>query len=123
MEPSAMLVAAFRVEVGGPGKSGLLAEHGGMARARLEPHVDDVHFLLERRCAAVRTLRSFGNDGRSLFCVPGIGAFPREQFHHGPIGLWRFERFAAAFAKEHRDWGPPNALARDAPIRTRSDHV
>ena len=56
LEPSAMLIAALEVQVGGPGKSRLAAQHRRLARSRLEPHVDDVHLLAElRRCRTWRT--------------------------------------------------------------------
>ena len=45
LEPAAMLVGAFQIEVGRPGQAARL-QHEGVGRAGLEPDIDDVHHLL-----------------------------------------------------------------------------
>ena len=81
MEPAAVLVAAFEVEIGeASGYSGSAAQQRQLARAGLEPDVEDVHFLAERRAAAIAHFGPGGTRASASWRVPGIGAFAREQF-------------------------------------------
>ena len=59
LEPAAMLVAALEVQVGRPRQLRPDRQHGLVARARVEPHVEDVRLALERRCR-----RTTGRSGR-----------------------------------------------------------
>ena len=53
LEPAAVLVGAFEVQVGRPGELRPCGEHRLVARARVEPDVEDVALALERRAAAL----------------------------------------------------------------------
>src|SRR5208283_3262843 len=123
VKPSAMLITAFQVEISRPGKSWLAAQHRCLARTRLEPHVNNVHLLAELGAAALRTLCPRRQD---VFCrmpVPGVGALPREQGDHRAIHRLVVQKLIAPFALKQGDRDAPNALARDAPVGPRSDHV
>ncbi len=74
MEPSAVLVAAFEIQIGGPGQVRLVTKDSGVARSRLEPHVENVGFLFKLRAAAVRTFVPVRKNRIRLRRVPRIGA-------------------------------------------------
>ena len=70
LEPAAVLVAAFGVEVGGEVEFGFVLEHGEPACAGLEPDVEDVHLLAELFAAAVGAcgaLRAGGSAASWLY--------------------------------------------------------
>src|SRR4051812_27871939 len=102
-----------------------MAKHSGMARTRLEPDIDDVHLFAKFFSSTFLACRSEGKDRSRVMPVPGIRAFFRKQLDNFPVHLWRAEQFVAvAVATEkYRDGNSPDALPRDAPIRTRLDHV
>ena len=62
LEPAAMLVAAFEIDVGRPRQLVTERQHRLMARAGVEPHVEDVPFAFERRAAARRAGEPLGNE-------------------------------------------------------------
>ncbi len=64
MEPAAVLVAAFGVEVGGAVEFGLEVEDGVPACAGLEPDVEDVHLFAELVAAAGGAGRALGQQRR-----------------------------------------------------------
>ncbi len=117
MEPAAMLVGAFEVQVGRPGQAARL-QHEGVGRAALEPHVDDVHHLL-----VVCGIAAVAEEARRRRGIPGIRAFGGERLddagHHGRVA----QRLAGAAFDEHRDRHAPGALAADAPVRAGGDHA
>ena len=47
VEPAAVLIAAFEIHVGRPGQAEALVEHGEMARAGIEPDVENVVLFAE----------------------------------------------------------------------------
>src|SRR5580698_8241701 len=55
--------------------------------------------------------------------IPGVGRFLAEQLHHAIENLAVRHRLLAVLAIERDDRNAPHALARDAPVRPRSDHV
>src|SRR5205807_1572029 len=55
--------------------------------------------------------------------VPGIGAFTGKQIDYCVVRFFRFQQLAAGFTEEDCDGHTPDALARDAPVRTGGDHV
>ncbi len=102
MEPAAILIAAFDVEIGGPGQSFVSFEHGQMARSGIEPDVENVGLFAEARAAAfgARRLRADQFFGGAL--VPDVGRVFGEELHDAVEHLLVGERFAAALAVEHR---------------------
>ena len=72
LEPAAMLVGAFQVEIGGPGQAAIL-EGEAVGGAAFEPDVDDVHDLLVIGRVAVRAEEAGGGRGE-----PGIRALGGE---------------------------------------------
>ena len=74
--------------------------------------------------AAVRALRARGQQRRrSSRGVPGLRAFALEQVDDLAIQRGVDDRLVAAFAKEDGDGHAPDALAADAPVGARGDHV
>ena len=53
LEPSAVLVAALDVHIGGPFQAEALVQHRQVARTGIEPHVQNVVFLVELLSAAL----------------------------------------------------------------------
>ncbi len=63
MEPAAMLVAAFGVEIGGGAELGFEVEDSVPACAGFEPDVEDVGFFAEFFVAAGGTCCAFRQQG------------------------------------------------------------
>ena len=78
MEPAAVLVAALEVHVGGPLQFRPNREHGLVAGARVEPHVEDVALALEVRAAAVRAGEAVWQELLDRTLVPGVRAMLQE---------------------------------------------
>ena len=55
--------------------------------------------------------------------VPGVGAFFFEEVDDAVVDGVVVERFVALLAEEDSDGDAPDALAGDAPVRARGDHV
>ncbi len=84
-----MLVGAFQVHEGGIAQAEVLGEHGAMARARLEPDVEDVALLAERRSAALRAGRAGREQLLDRAGEPGVGPLRAEQVAEVADGLGR----------------------------------
>src|ERR1035438_2740470 len=73
MEPAAILIAAFNVEIRGPSQIVSGGEHCQVARSGIEPDVQDVGFLAELGAAALGA----GHAGRQQFgcgaLIPDVG--------------------------------------------------
>ena len=117
MEPAAMLVGAFQVQVGRPGQAARL-QHEGVGGAAFEPHVHDVHHLLIGGGVAAGAEEAFGGRG-----IPAIRPFLGEGFHDAGHHRGVAQRLAAGALHEHGDRHAPGALAADAPVRTGGDHA
>ena len=79
LEPAAVLVVALEVEVGRPAQFRVDGQHGLVARARVEPDVEDVLLALERRPAARRAREPGRQEVLDRALVPGLGAVLLEQ--------------------------------------------
>ena len=123
MEPAAVLVAAFGVEVGGGVEFGLEVEDGVPACAGLEPDVEDVHLFAEFFVAAGGTGVFLGQKGGGFVGVPGVGAFFFEEVDDALVDGFVVEGLAALVAEEDGDGDTPDALAGDAPVGAGGDHV
>ena len=62
MEPAAVLVAAFKVEVCRIAEFGPLFEHSGPGGAGIKPDVENIRFLAPVLASAVRAFEAFGDD-------------------------------------------------------------
>ncbi len=123
VEPAAMLVAAFGVEVGGSVEFGLDVEDGVPACSGLKPDVEDVHLFAELGAAAVKAGGSGRQESGDIVLVPGVGAFAMEELHDALVDGRIVERLVAFFAEEDGDGHAPDALAGDAPVGAGFDHV
>ena len=121
-EPSARLFDRFQVGVGWP-RVETLAQHRGLRATRIEPHVQHVLFLVERRALAILALDSWRYEVSRRTPEPRVGAFGFEdsfrRFHHFVIQA----DVAANAALERRDRHAPRALARETPVRPHLGHV
>ena len=122
VEPAAVLVAAFGVEVGGGVEFGFDVEDGVPACAGLEPDVEDVHLFAELGVAAGAG-GACGEEGGGVVGVPGVGAFFVEEVDDAFVDGVVVEGLVALVAEEDGDGDAPDALAGDAPVGTGGDHV
>ena len=70
MEPAAMLIAAFEIDVRRPMVIFAERQHRLVARSGIEPHVEDVAFALELGAAAGRARHPFGDEVFDWTLVP-----------------------------------------------------
>ena len=115
MEPAAMLVRAFEIEVGRPLQVGIALQHEGVRRAGVEPDVEDVRDLL-----VVVGIVLVAEEALGRALEPGVGAFGFEGLDDAVDHLGIAQRLAGLLVDEHRDRHAPGALARDAPVGPRS---
>ena len=118
VEPAAVLVGAFEVEVGRePEDVGVAAAHHRVVgRTRVEPHVENVGRL--------HVVGRFGAEevfGRGL--GPGFDAALFDEFGDAVHDLERLRmEFARGLVHEEGKRHAPVALTRNAPVRTVFDH-
>ena len=110
LEPAAVLVSRFEIEVGGEGEFGALAQDGFVAEAGIDPDIE--------RVVAARGASGEADErgpGGIVEFEPGVRSFFRKDL--GDFGDDRGveDRFAA-FGVENRERDAPSALARDAPV-------
>ncbi len=119
LEPAAMLVAAFQIEVGGPlhVRPASRFEDEGMGAARIEPDVENVgdHLVI------VGTVRGTEEFGLARL-VPGIDALFAYGSDHAGVHVCILQIFARAVLHEQRDRHAPGALARQHPVGAAFDH-
>ncbi len=123
LEPAAMLVAPFEIDVRRPRQLGTHRKHRLVARPGIEPDVEDVHLALERRAAAGRARQAVGDEFFRRPLVPRVGAVLLEDRGRLVDERRRDDRLAALHAVDRRDRHAPHALTRDAPVRPVRDHV
>src|SRR5208337_3258078 len=118
VEPPAILVWTFQIDIGGPL---LTMENGEVRRAGIEPHVQNVVFLAPFGSAA----RAFC-AGRQKFLgrmrVPRVCAFLLKPLHNIAQRGEITELLSASIAEENDDGNAPETLARDAPVWAALDH-
>jgi len=74
MEPAAVLVRAFEIDVGGPLEIGALFQAEGMGAAAIEPHVQDIAYLFPFLGIVVVAQEAAGR----AIGEPGVGALFRK---------------------------------------------
>ncbi|MNS41262.1 hypothetical protein D3C72_736110 [compost metagenome] len=123
VEPAAVLVVAFEVQVGLG--AGLVvhvgvraAQHVREGRARVEPHLEDVGALGVARCVfgAQDVFDRDAAPGLDAALLDDVGGLV-EDFHGARVQLARI------LVQEERDRHAPAALAADAPVGPAGDHV
>ena len=113
-----MLVGAFEVEIGGPGKRGpaVAFEHEDMRATRIEPHVEDVMHHLE----IVGVVLAPKELGLARF-VPRIDPALADGIDDALVHACVLQ-VGAVLADEQRDRHAPCALARKHPVGPAFDH-
>src|SRR5213594_3095019 len=94
-----------------------------MARSGVEPDIENVRLLGDLGAATLRTGHSRRQQLRSRARIPDIRGVPGELGHDRVEILSVCDRREALLAVKGDDRHTPDALAGDAPVRTRSDHV
>src|SRR5262245_48231801 len=116
MEPAAMLVASFQIDVSGPAMVLAERQHRLVARPGVEPYVENVRLPLELGPAARRAGQAVWDELAQRPLVPCVGAVLVEDRRRLVYQRFREQRLAAALAVHRRDRHTPGALARDAPV-------
>ena len=105
LEPAAVLIRAFEVEVGGVLQLTALIHDGEMAHARVEPHIECVgDLLIERR---IRRAEQVGCVEFEPRLDPLLLDFKRD-FFDKPRRVWM--QFLCLFIDEKRNWNAPGTL-------------
>src|ERR1700682_4039908 len=123
MEPAAMLVVPFEIDLARPVELGALAQHGDVRAAGVEPDVEDVALFPERRAAALRAALSGLEEVLRRPLVPGVGTLVQEVLLYFLEELGRGDGLIALVAIENGDRHAPEPLARDAPVGAVGDHA
>jgi hypothetical protein len=105
-----VLVAALEIHVRGPAQLGSEGQNRLVARARIEPDVEDVPLTLEGLSTARRAGESIGEELFERALVPGVGAVGVEHGGGAIDQSGREQRFAAGGAVDGRDGHAPGAL-------------
>ena len=122
VEPAAVLVGALEIEVSGCAQPGAPLEHRGVAHAGVEPDVEDVALLAERRAAAAAAearRQQLGDRPRE----PCVGTLALDDRRHVVGDLRRQMGLAAVLAEDGDDRHAPQPLARDTPVGPGRDHA
>ena len=119
-----MLVGAFEVHEGGVAAQAVarLVEHGAVARAGLEPDVEDVALLAEAVPPHFGQVAP-GGTSSSTGCVnqasaPSLRKRSRKWRTVSAVRSW----VAAGLAAQRGDRHAPGPLAADAPVGAAADH-
>src|SRR5690606_14698510 len=117
MEPAAMLVGAFEIDVRRPLEVRPVLEREGMRGAGIEPDVEDVPDLRP----AVLVVAAFQEPLLGAFRKPGISAFLLEGVKNAGVDHLVLENFAILI-DEYADGNAPGTLARKHPVGPLLDH-
>ena len=123
MEPAAVLIAAFDVHIRGPGQLVGGGEHGQMARAGIEPDIQDVGFLTELGGAAFGASHAGRQQLGGGALIPDVSGVLGEEAHDAIQDFAIGDGLAATVAIEDDNGHAPDTLARDAPVGAHGDHV
>src|SRR5262249_20242926 len=123
VEPAAVLVAALQVEVRPAAELGAPLDDRLPADTGIEPDVEDVRLETEARPRAAGAGESgrYQLGGRTP--EPGVGPLALEDVRDVRAQGLAGDRLAARLAVDRDHRHAPVALARDAPVRSRRDHV
>ena len=121
LEPSAVLVAAFDIHIGGP--EALVALHSSIVGGTgVKPAVQRVSFLGEVRAAAMGAYEALREKIGSIQIKPGIAALLFKDRGDRLNGLIGADRLFAVRAVENGNGETPAALAGNAPVGPFADH-
>ena len=116
VEPAAMLVGAFEIDVGRPLQVGPVLQRENMRRTGIEPDIEDVGDLRPRLVGAASEeafTRALGKPGIRALLFEGVrdALVDRLVLEHVAVGVG-----------EDGDRHPPGALPRQHPVRALLDH-
>ena len=117
LEPSAVLVGGFEVEIRRRVELGMLVEHRCMRAAGIDPHIERVAAFFHT-CGQTETAGEFG----IALLEPEVRALVLDRIGDLARKLGREDRLAIG-AEENRQRHAPGALTRDAPIGSRLDRA
>lgn len=111
LEPAAMLVRAFQIEIRRPLGIGPALQGEGVGGAGIEPHIEDVLDLFIGRRIMVGAEKIRRRTGE-----PGVGAGLFHGRHDASVHRGVAQGDAGRLVHEHSDGRAPGALARDQPV-------
>src|SRR5262249_22507531 len=123
MEPAAILIGALEVYVCRPAQLGTERKNRFMARAGVEPDVENVRLALGLMPATLHAREAVRQELFGRPFVPRVAALLLEEVRGAIDELLGQEHFAAARASHRRDRHTPRTLARDAPVWPVRQHV
>ena len=110
LEPAAVLVGTFEIEVGRAAQIISVIENCGMGRTGVEPNVHDVALFFEMGTTALCALISVREEVGSFVSVPSICAFLTEYSGKVRDGFVIDNFGSAIFTIENRNRNAPGSL-------------
>ena len=119
LEPAAVLVRAFEIEVGGPALLGPFAafEREDMGAAAVEPDVEDVADALIIGGVAVGA-----EQGCGIVVAPGVDPAGADRLDDALVDQGIDQQLAGLAVDEQSNRNAPGALAADHPVGAALDH-
>jgi hypothetical protein len=116
LEPAAMLIGAFEVEVGRPLRMGPVLQGEGVGGATVEPDIQDVLDLFET--LGIVVAKEIGVRA----VEPGVGTFLCDQIDDAAVDRVVVQRLAGFLIDEHGERRAPRTLAADQPVGAAFHH-
>ena len=124
VEPAAILIAAFEINIGRESQRfAARLENRDTARTRIEPDVEDVGLFAKIGAVAFWTRESVGQQLGLRPSVPRVGRFFGKDVGNVIDDLRVGDRLVASLAIKYRDRHAPKPLARNAPVRPSLEHI
>ena len=123
LEPTAVLVSAFQVQIAWPSQIVTGGQNSSMGCTGVEPNVHNIGFFTEFFAAAFFT---FGACRQNFGCFadpPGVRTFFCKEFGYSFDGFFVDMSLTAFFTVEDRNWNTPSSLTGNTPVRTSAYHV
>src|SRR5687768_14761727 len=120
MEPAAMLVGTFKIDIGGPAQIGALFEDESVSAARFEP---DIQYIVHLFPLCRIFNRAFEEALVGAVCKPGVRSLLREDFRDPAVHALIVQQAAGFLVDEYGDRHTPGALTRYDPVGARLDHA
>ena len=117
LEPAARLVRPLQIQVGRPAAVAPVLQRKGVGRAGVEPDVQDILDLLERRRVAIGAQELGWVTGE-----PGVRALRLDRRCDARVHGGIAQRLAGGDLHEHGQRRAPGPLARDQPVRPALHH-
>ena len=123
LEPSAVLIRAFQIQIGRPNVFILILHHRKVRGAGVKPTVQSIGLLHEVNAAAMGAGKALGQKLCGTLFVPHVGAVLTKQSGNTGNGFVVENGLSAILAIEHGNGQTPMTLTGDTPIGTLAHHL